>query len=167
MKPRSDKATAKKVMRVATALTGVSAGIAVLGPAQMARAATSASPPATSPYKIWVDTALSVSKLQVCAYKSIGGGTGQWQCTAVQSNPHFTMSSHPAYMGSDWRKGLVRVWEWDSYQGYGEFKHSCNTNGTPTAPYWGVHRAGGVSLSLEHASNQFGAFPLGLPPGDC
>jgi hypothetical protein len=138
----------KKVMRAATALTGVAAGIAVFAPG-VARANVAQGQPPNDPYKIWVDIEGSANRLQVCGYKSVSGG-GKWECTVVQHNPGASKNGAPTvdYMGSDWRRGSVRVWDW-SASGT-EFVHTCNTNDPASHPFWGVARSGNNGVTLTN-----------------
>lgn len=133
-------------MRVATAFTGVAAGVAAFAPA--AKANTSV----PYPYKIWVNTSPVISQVQVCGYKDVSNG--KWTCTAKHGNPCFSVSGEPhacgLYQGSNWQTGKTNVWMWTPTNGgIEEFGHTCNTFGS----YHGVFRTGGVSLSAgNHTS---------------
>jgi hypothetical protein len=136
MKSVLGKSSVKKTMRVATAFTGVAAGVAIFAPAAQAAPDNT---PVPQPYKIWVDTASTVQSLQVCGWKDVG--TGKWTCTAIEHNPNFDKVGTANYMGANWKRGKVNVWMFD-FPGGSKAGHTCNTNGS----YSGSLRTGGVSL---------------------
>jgi hypothetical protein len=123
MKSDVGKPARKKTMRVATALTGVTACATVFAPTQAARAAST---PA-QPYTLLVDIQAVVSKIQVCGYKS--PAPGRWTCTAVEPNPKYLKESSSAYMGNGWRRGKINVWLWDKVATPSKGGWTCNTNG--------------------------------------
>jgi hypothetical protein len=132
------KSSVKRTMRVATAFTGVTAGVAAFAPAAQAAPDNA---PVAYPYTLWVNTGGSTSTIQVCGYKDVG--SGEWYCTAREGNPHHG-ADHSNYFGTNWKDGKVNVWEWYQFSGVSvELLHTCNTNGA----YHGVFRTGGVSLS--------------------
>jgi hypothetical protein len=151
MRPVTGKSAAR-VMRVATALTGVVAGTAIFGPAQTALANT----PLEDPYRISVKLSKDVGELQVCGYKSLKGSP--WECTGITVNGGYNKEPYVNYMGSDWRRGKVNVWVWNNTQ-TDEHLHTCNTNGgyfgTPVSDGARVILAnsGGFGLTLNYGSS--------------
>jgi hypothetical protein len=125
-------------MRVATAFTGVAAGVAAFAPAAQAAPDNA---PVPQPYTLWVKTSGNVAYMQVCGYKDVG--SGKWYCTGQEVNsPYFSSNKvHSASFGTNWKRGKVNVYLWSGSST--EFDATCNTNGA----YHGVFRTGGVVLS--------------------
>ena len=138
MKSVPGKSSAKKTMRVATAFTGVAAGVAAFAPAAQAAPDNA---PVPQPYTLWVRTSGNVAYMQVCGYKDVG--SGKWYCTGQEVNsPYFSSNKvHSASFGTNWKRGKVNVYLWSGSST--EFDATCNTNGA----YHGVFRTGGVVLS--------------------
>ena len=138
MKSVPGKSSAKKTMRVATAFTGVAAGVAAFAPAAQAAPDNA---PVPQPYTLWVKTSGNVAYMQVCGYKDVG--SGKWYCTGQEVNsPYFSSNKvHSASFGTNWKRGKVNVYLWSGSST--EFDATCNTNGA----YHGVFRTGGVVLS--------------------
>lgn len=132
LSPRSR--SSRNNMRVATVLTGAVALTAAVAPA------AEANTPVPQPYKIWVRIDNGTDPyLQVCGYKSVSG-VGHWTCTVIQTENGSPPLS--AYMGSDWRRGKINVWEWNIFHS-NEQGHTCNTN----SAYNGHLVTGGVVLT--------------------
>ena len=138
MKSVPGKSSAKKTMRVATAFTGVAAGVAAFAPAAQAAPDNA---PVPQPYTLWVKPSGNVAYMQVCGYKDVG--SGKWYCTGQEVNsPYFSSNKvHSASFGTNWKRGKVNVYLWSGSST--EFDATCNTNGA----YHGVFRTGGVVLS--------------------
>jgi hypothetical protein len=174
MKLGLDNPTARKAMRVATTLTGVTACAAAFMPAATAHAATrpetaTRGPDAAhdmriqqarglqvaaaglhEPYSLWVYVRPSVkTRFQVCGWQHIGGG--QWSCTAS-----YSLGTHGyeyVYMGSNWNRGKVNVW-WN-----GHLKGSWDTCNTNAGGFYGSSNPSGTTVVL------YGNGKRGVGPG--
>jgi hypothetical protein len=151
MKSILGKSPVKKTMRVATAFTGVAAGVAGFAPAAEANSQVG------YPYVLWVNTKASASNIQACGYKDVG--TGEWYCTAREGNPH--TGNHSNYFGGNWKDGKVNIYEWHYIQPSlsSEVVHTCNTNGAYHGVFRGTGTGFGVSLSGGYHA------PLGMSTG--
>lgn len=153
MKLNLRKSWAKQAVR-ATALAGTA--VLALGFATTAQANTA---PA-QPYKIWVAAGGSIPVneygfVQVCGYKDISG-VGHWRCTDFQNATGHATN----YMGSDWLRGKINVWEYFTNNPLlirPDHAHTCNTNGA----YYGHLQTGGVVLTHK------GGTPLGDGDDPC
>jgi hypothetical protein len=153
MKSVPGKSSVKKTMRVATAFTGVAAGVG--GVAAFAPAAQANSQVAY-PYVLWVKTSPLISYIRVCGWKDVGGG--EWYCTGIESNP-YEFTTHSNYFGGNWKDGKVDVSVWN---GTGSpFVHRCNTNGAYHGVFRGTGTGFGVSLSAGYHN------PLGAGNSEC
>jgi len=162
MKPVLSDPAAKKAMRVATAVTGVTAFAAAFAPMPAGQAASRPKPPALGPhaghgmrvrevrghqavlaglhepYSLSVYMRPSVYAFHVCGWKHVGGG--QWTCTGNYADPY--LSDHWFNVGGNWNRGKISV-RWNA-GGRGSWDE-CKTN---SGGFWGVSNSAETWVGL-------------------
>lgn len=144
MKIATGRPMARKTMRVATTLTGVTACAAAFAPAAAAQPAAPTGKSAQSatkttgtrvrldsaavsanhePYHLWVYASYDIATLQACGYKT----GGHLECTPIEGSGYtIAVSGREEFnMGGDWNRGRINLW-WNGH-GPGSWD-TCNTN---------------------------------------